>query len=212
MRKFAASNVWLKIAGTASIIFGIERVRRSLIVETAWPNVVATSIHSDYLANGIVIFGLLLWLLSFSRPRAAIIAFFGGSSMLMQYLLFLAAYYLGVGAMMYLNTAWFRMGDVKFGADGWELYWPLWALFYCPPALIGLIVGWRSQLPARFKTVLLWSFLVTIFAILEVSFVLDIQWQILIIEWVVLAAGFFWIETKVSRLTRCSCPAPSPAR
>ena len=117
---------------------------------------------------------------------------------------FSLAYILGTGAMMYANTAWFGLGDVKFGTGGWELYWPLWAGFYAPVAITAVIAAWRSGLPEDPQAALLWGYLVVIFTCIEVSFLLDIAWPALLAEWALLAAAFFataraWRERRTRR-------------
>jgi hypothetical protein len=105
---------------------------------------------------------------------------------------FLAAYVLAVGALMYANTAWFGLGDVKFGADGWQLYWPLWSLFYAPVAFAALVAALCSGVAPRSKKAgLLWASFILILASMEVSFALDVELPVLLVEWVVLAAAFF---------------------
>ncbi|MCY2987153.1 MAG: hypothetical protein NTY19_04695 [Planctomycetota bacterium] len=115
---------------------------------------------------------------------------------------FLAAYIVGTVAMMYANTAWFGLGDVKFGTGGWELYWPLWAGGYAPVAITAVISVWRSGLPEGPQVALLWGYLVVIFTCMEVSFLLDIDWPTVLAEWALLAAVFFaiaraWREHRI---------------
>jgi hypothetical protein len=119
---------------------------------------------------------------------------------------FVAAYIFGTGAMMYANTAWFGLGDVKFGAGGWELYWPFWAGFYAPVAIAAVIAAWRSGLPAGPQAAHLWGYLVVILACVEVSFLLDIAWPAAVVEWGLLAAVFFaaagaWRKRRTKRCT-----------
>ena len=103
----------------------------------------------------------------------------------------LVAYVLLTGGLMYANTTLFGLGDAKFGSGGWELYWPLWSAFYAPLILCALIAAGTSQMPAGRAVGLLWAFLALILAVMEVSFILDIHWTILIVEWTVLSAVFF---------------------
>ena len=100
---------------------------------------------------------------------------------------YLLVYIASSGALMILNTAVFGLGDPKFGAGGWIIYWPLWGVMFAPPVFVASFVAevwWRST-PRR----LLQFFAVTLGAYLgalEVSFALDVLLPTLGIEIAVL--------------------------
>ena len=114
-----------------------------------------------------------------------------GRWLLGQAVAFLLAYIAGMRVLMYANTVWFDLGDVKFGTSGWHLYWPLWSVFYAPVAVAAVVATYRSRLPAGPQTALLWGCWVVILLCVEVSFWLDIHWTVLLFKWGLLSASFF---------------------
>jgi len=75
---------------------------------------------------------------------------------------------------MVLNTAVFGLGDPKFGASGWQIYWPLWGTMFLPLALIGAVITWAAPAdPQVLRRVYLvfWSLLLIA---VELSFALDV--------------------------------------
>lgn len=86
---------------------------------------------------------------------------------------FVLAYIVVSGALMYANTVWFGLGDVKFGTEGWRIYWPLWCAFYSPVALAAIVVVYLSGLPPQKKASVLWVSLSAILVTLEVSFIFN---------------------------------------
>ena len=89
-----------------------------------------------------------------------------------------------VGALMYLNTVVFGLGDPSFGESGWKVYWPVWCVFYAPAIVTALlcIVDEHS-----IKSLIMLSIaLLLILLVLEISFYFDISWLIVVIELVVL--------------------------
>lgn len=103
---------------------------------------------------------------------------------------FMLVYVFAVGGLMYANTVWFGLGDVKFGASGWELYWPLWSVFYAPIAVAAIAIVWCSGLSDKKRVGLLWLSLMVTLASLEMSFFLDIDWRVLLTEWLALPLVF----------------------
>jgi hypothetical protein len=108
--------------------------------------------------------------------------------------LFGVTYLVGVAMLMWVNTAVLCLGDPKFGGGcgGFDLYFPLWALFYTPIVATALLLTWSGKvrhLP-RIRAKLLCAYLVLIMSALEWSFVTDSQWPILLIEWVILGMTF----------------------
>ncbi len=119
---------------------------------------------------------------------------------------FVLLYIFGCGALMYANTVWWGLGDIKFGEGGWELYWPLWSVFYAPIAIVAIVVAWLTRLPTYKQATLLWLFFLMTLTALEISFCLDIAAPVLIAEWVGLSVAF----ATVARLVKSAeTSAPS---
>lgn len=138
--------------------------------------------------------------------------------MMLTSIAFIAAYILGTGALMYVNTTWFALGDVKFGRDGWQLYGPLWAVFYSPVAVSALVVIAKARRPIEDAPALPWVFLLAILAAMEVSFVPDANLVVLVTEWVALTVVFcvardWWLPPDAPRgfevVTRHAPPSPA---
>jgi len=110
---------------------------------------------------------------------------------------YLVAYIASSGVLMVANTLVFGLGDPKFGAGGWIIYWPLWGVMFAPPVFVASFVAevwWRSA-PRR----LLQFFAVTLSAYLgamEVSFALDVQLPTLSIEIAVLCVATVFFARK----------------
>ena len=71
---------------------------------------------------------------------------------------------------MFTNTAILGLGDPKFGAAGWQLYWPAWGFIFAPAALCaaGLLIWLGKTL--TWSIVLFALFLAVILASVEVCF------------------------------------------
>ena len=113
-------------------------------------------------------------------------------------ILFGVTYLVGVATLMWVNTAVLCLGDPKFGGGcgGFDLYFPVWALFYTPVVMTALILTWSGKvrhLPG-IRTKLLCAYLVLILSTLEWSFVNDSQWSILA-HWVILGTTFFLLRS-----------------
>jgi hypothetical protein len=102
----------------------------------------------------------------------------------------LAVYVFATGGLMYANTNWFGLGDVKFGADGWMLYWPLWAIFFSPIVLAAVFIAWSFRFPGVRGIAFFLACLLTTLASLEISFVLDVSAPIVLFECVLLPIAF----------------------
>jgi hypothetical protein len=115
---------------------------------------------------------------------------------------FLIAYVYSVIVIMYINTAWFELGDVKFGKGGWEIYWPVWSILYAPLAICALIAVWTSPLPAASARGMLWMFLPILIIAMELHFVSDFDdspgvWLGKIIAvWFGIGALFVWLTRR----------------
>lgn len=112
-------------------------------------------------------------------------------------LAYLLAFIGATGVLMIANTTVFGLGDPKFGAAGWIVYWPAWGIVFFPPIFVaGLLaeLSWRSTLQR-----LLQFFGVTLgatLAAMEISFIVDIQWPALIVELVVLCGVTVFFARK----------------
>ena len=100
---------------------------------------------------------------------------------------YLLAYIVGSGVIMIVNTGVLGLGDPKFGAGGWLIYWPLWGIMFSPLVFIASFVAemwWRST-----PKPLLQFFGITLLAFLcamEASFIADAQLPTLGVELLVL--------------------------
>jgi len=111
----------------------------------------------------------------------------GRESRFLWFLAYLLAFIGATGVLMIANTTVFGLGDSKFGAAGWMIYWPAWGIVFLPPIFVASLlaeVWWRSTLQRllRFFGVTLGAYL----AAMEISFIVDIQWPALVGELVVL--------------------------
>jgi len=105
-------------------------------------------------------------------------------------LAYLLAFIGATGVLMIANTTVFGLGDPKFGAGGWLIYWPVWGVAFLPPIFVASLLAelwWRSTLQRllQFLGVTLGAYL----AAMEISFVVDIQWPALVAELVVLCGA-----------------------
>jgi hypothetical protein len=119
--------------------------------------------------------------------------------------LFGATYIFGVATLMWINTATLCLGDPKFGGGcgGFDLYFPLWTLFYSPLVATALVLTWSGKLRRlpRIRATLVCAYLVLILSALELSFVNDLQWPVLMIEWVILSMVFFFLRSLALSLS-----------
>ena len=96
-------------------------------------------------------------------------------------------YIVVVGFLMYTNTTVLALGDPKFGPEGWQYYWPIWAVFYTPAVLLS---GVFFSISARY----LGAWLVVIFTTLQVSFIYDINWQVLALELILMSVSMLLVK------------------
>ena len=111
----------------------------------------------------------------------------------MKVLILVIAICLYVGAvtvLMYCNTTYLNLGDLKTGQGGWTVYWWVWTLMYFPPFLFGVALNWikNEKLKDFIKCNSVLTLVLCIVA--EISFVYDISWKYLLIEY--LALGILW--------------------
>lgn len=98
------------------------------------------------------------------------------------------AHVAATAAVIYVLTEVLRLGDVKFGGRGFELYWPLWTVFFLPVVLCATVAWLRAP-----STPLLLGFAAIIYLAMSASLYFDSPWWTLMIEWVVLGIAFFLI-------------------
>jgi hypothetical protein len=105
---------------------------------------------------------------------------------------FLVTYVMLAGAVMITNTAVLGLGDPKFGAWGWMLYWPIWgAVYFVPIAVAGFTAErWWPSTPRRLLR-FLGATLAIVLVAMEVSFLLDIGLEALVIELAILSVAVF---------------------
>lgn len=117
---------------------------------------------------------------------------------------FIVTYVLTVGAILFVNIGVFHIVDPKFREtwlEAWlEIYWPLWAVFFAPSAMLALLAcRYARSLMPRDAAKLLGSYLVFILVAIEIAWVLDAQLLLLAGEFVGLSAIFlttaYWKRT-----------------
>jgi hypothetical protein len=112
--------------------------------------------------------------------------------------LFVVAYLIGVASLIWVNTAVLCLGDPKFGygCGGFDLYFMVWAVSYAPIAVTALLLTWvgRVRRHPRVRAGLLLAYLVLIMSALEWSFVNDIEWPAMLIEWGILVIAFLFLR------------------
>ena len=102
-------------------------------------------------------------------------------------LAFVAAYVAFSAILMATNVITFGLYDAKFGGpDIWPLYWGIWAVAYTPAAFVATATAWRLGRRLKAPLAFLGACLALILVAMEVSFTLDLKWQLLTAEIVVL--------------------------
>ena len=112
--------------------------------------------------------------------------------------IFVAAYIGCVGVAMWINNPVLCLGDPKFGngCGGFSLYYPFWTLSFSPLVVVALVVARPTQLHGyRVRGLLLSVCLLLIVSAVEVSFVFDIGLPVLLAEYVLLGALFFFLRS-----------------
>ena len=112
-------------------------------------------------------------------------------------ILFLVAYLAGVFGLIWFDLDVLALGDPKFKGSV-DLYFPLWSLFYLPAVITALVFLWRSRYQGPPLARLAALYLAFIFSTLEISFVLNIHWSVLLLEFLMLGILFrqFMQNTK----------------
>ena len=101
---------------------------------------------------------------------------------------YLLVYIISSGLAMIVNTVVLGLGDAKFGAGGWLIYWPVWGGMFLPLVFVASFVAeiwWRST-----SKRLLQFFGITLLVFLcamEASFITDMQLPALGLELLLLS-------------------------
>ena len=108
----------------------------------------------------------------------------------------LTSYVLIVTGLMFINTTYLNLGDDKWAKNGWMIYWWLWTIFYSPILTYLIIVNWKknSQIGDFTKWNLI--FILVLSPIIEVSFIYDITWYILLVEYLIIAVSWHYLTKK----------------
>jgi len=114
--------------------------------------------------------------------------------LLLRTLGYLTLYAGGVSVLVLFNLEVLDLGEVDlFPHSGYIL---LWFEFYLPLALLGAIVGgWRpSRIGPNLHVLLLLIYAAVIFVFLEFSFLLDLAWQWVLVQYLIGVVCFIGIR------------------
>ena len=81
-----------------------------------------------------------------------------------------------------------------------DIYFPLWSAFYAPAVIVSLVFLWRSRQQGWCLWRLASLYLALIFMALEISFVFDLGWIVLLLEFVILGLLFRKIQQMSVRI------------
>src|SRR4051812_37705049 len=116
--------------------------------------------------------------------------------------LFLAAFLAGVFGLIWFDLHVLDLGDPKFRTFVGFYFW-LWSVFYSPVVIVALVFLLRSQREGWRLWHLAAVYLALIFVALELSFVFDVRWIVLLLEFTIL--GFlFWKIQKITDRIGCA--------
>jgi hypothetical protein len=113
---------------------------------------------------------------------------------------FFVSYLAGVFGLIWFDLHVLDLGDPKL-RTAVDIYFPVWSASYSPAVITALVFQWRSLLRGRRLWWLAVLHLTLIFVALEVSFVLDTRWPVLLLEFLILGL-LFWKIQKVSEKIR----------
>ena len=104
--------------------------------------------------------------------------------------------------LTYTNTAYFHVGESDYGAVGRIFSWYAWAILFLPIFLFGIVLNWLKNDPIKeyAKCNLVLTILVSVF--IEISFVFNLSWQLIILEYGVIAIIWIYILKLKQFLTR----------
>jgi sugar phosphate permease len=93
------------------------------------------------------------------------------------------------------------LGDYKFGNGhgGWEIYFPIWLLAFLPSAILGGVAIAGTRASGRVAWALVAVFSLTLMAAMEICFVTDAHYLVVIGVTVLLGALFFGLSLIVGR-------------
>ena len=106
---------------------------------------------------------------------------------------FLVAYLAGVFCLIWFDLQVLNLGDPKFRTSV-DFCFSLWSVFYAPAVVAALVFIWRSRQQGWFLWRLAGVYLALIFLALEISFVFDLGWMALVLEFVGLGLLFRIID------------------
>jgi len=123
--------------------------------------------------------------------------------------LFLAGFVASVFGLVWFDLNIMGLGDVKF-KGAMELYFLLWSVFYLPAAITAIMFLRRSGLQGPALTRLAVVYLVLILLALEITFVCDLPWPIVLLEFLILGVWFHQLVPApvVGRLPASLRPHP----
>ncbi len=106
---------------------------------------------------------------------------------------FLASYLAGVFGLIWFDLHVLDLGDPKLRTSV-DIYFPIWSAFYSPAVITALIFLWRSRQQHWRLWRLAGLYLALIFSALEISFIFDLGWIVLLLEFVMLSVLFRMIK------------------
>lgn len=112
---------------------------------------------------------------------------------------FCIAYLAGVFCLVWMDLNIFGLGDPKFRTSA-DIYFPLWSAIYSPTVITAFVFLWRTRLRDWRLWQLAGAYLLLILVVLEISFILDIGWVVLLVEFVIFAL-LFRMVAQVSGVT-----------
>ncbi len=113
----------------------------------------------------------------------------------------LLAYSIGTLLLVFVNLFVLDLGDPKFRDvlfSGALSYTLLWLLFYLPLALVAAFLVSRPWIQRKDRNRLVVLFVVVILGLLELAFILDLQWPYLFIEYALGTTAFLIVRHLVS--------------
>jgi hypothetical protein len=112
---------------------------------------------------------------------------------------FCVAYLAGIFGFIWVDLHVLDLGDPKFRTSV-DIYFPLWSAFYAPAVIVSLVFLWRSRQQGWCLWRLASLYLALIFMALEISFVFDLGWIVLLLEFVILGLLFRKIQQMSVRI------------
>ena len=109
------------------------------------------------------------------------------------------AYFISSGLLVYVNVVLLGKCDVLIGNDYWPIYWALWSLLYFPAVIVSLIATRESGPSAIRMSVLMSIFMIIILLVMQLSFLLNIDWPFLLAELFIMSISFVVIRSTLIR-------------